>query len=198
MGPRQAMENPLPSTWCPTCHKTVSRRSVQRLSKCIQGKTDLEEENPMADLSISPTNDLPRKLQQSSGNMSPSQKDVSSPSQGQSVMPAQPQLLPAPPPLPPGCQVPSPPPPMPGISASSRLSPQPCSSPECNHLTCGHGGQCHPQKTPTLRMKMFHWQKLPPDAVRRTCLFVMLGCLVHLLGVQIKVLVGGGGRCFRP
>ncbi|XP_068016180.1 inverted formin-2-like isoform X2 [Melanerpes formicivorus] len=100
--------------------------------------------------------------------MSPSQEDVSSPSQGQSVMSALPQLMPAPPPLPPRCQVPPPPLPMPGINALSLPSPQPCSNPECNCLTCGQGEQPHPKKTPTLRMKMFHWQKLPSDVVRES------------------------------
>lgn len=175
MGPGQATENLLSSMQCPNHHKTVSRRSVQKVNKCIQVDVDLEEENPSADLSLSPTTGFSRKPQQSPGNMSPSQQGVSSFSQGQSAMPALLPLLPAPPPLPPGHKVSPPPLPMPGINAPSLPPPQPCINPECNHLTCGYGGQPHPKKTPTLRMKVFHWQKLPSDVVRRTCLFVTLG-----------------------
>lgn len=175
MGPGQATENLLSSMKCPNHHKTVSRRSVQKVNKSIQADMDLEEENPSADLSLSPTTGLSRKLQQSPGNLSPSQQGVSSSSQGQPAKPASLPLLPVPPPLPTGCKVPSPPPPIPGVNASSLAPLQSCSNPECNHLTCGHGAQPHPKKTPTLRMKIFHWQKLPADVVRRTCLFVTLG-----------------------
>ncbi|XP_061232146.1 inverted formin-2-like isoform X5 [Neopsephotus bourkii] len=124
MGLGQAAENLLSSMQCPNHLKRVSRRSVQKVNKCIQVYVDLEEENPSADLSLSPTG-LSRKLQLCPGNMSPSQQ---------------------------------------GVSSSS----QPCSNLECNHLTCGCGGQPHPKKTPTLRMKMFHWQKLPSDVVRQS------------------------------
>ncbi|KAM6204880.1 uncharacterized protein WM294_004417 [Sarcoramphus papa] len=104
MGSGQATENLLSSMQCPSHHKTVSRRSVQKVNKCIQVDMDLEEENPSADLSLSPTTGLSRKPQQSPGNMPPSQQGVSSSSQGQSAMPALLPLLPAPPPLPPGRQ----------------------------------------------------------------------------------------------
>jgi len=166
------MENLPSSMQCPNHHKTVSRRSVQKLNKCIQVDMDFEEENPSADLSLSPTTGFSRKLQQSPGNTSPSQQRVSSSAQGQSDVPALLPLLPAPPPLPPGCKVPPPPLPMPGINAPLLPPPQPCSNSKCSHLTYGCGGQFHPKKTPTLRMKMFHWQKLPSDVVRRTCLFI--------------------------
>lgn len=172
MGLGQATEDLLSNMQCPNHHKAASRRSVQKVNKCIQADMDLEEGNPSADLSLSPTSSLSRKLQQSPGNVSPSQQSVSSPSQGQFAMPA---LPPAPPPLPPGCKVPPPPLPMPGINVLSLPPAQPCSNPQCKHLTCGCGEQPQPKKTPTLRMKLFHWQKLPSDVVRRTCLFVTLG-----------------------
>ncbi|KAM7108930.1 inverted formin-2-like [Ciconia maguari] len=168
MGPGQATENLLSSMRCPNHHKTVSRRSVQKVNKSIQADMDLEEENPSADLSLSPTTVLSGKLQQSPGNMSPSQQRLSSSSQGQSAMPALVPLLPAPPPLPPGCKMPPPPLPVPGINDPSLPPPQPCSNPECSHLTCGYGARPHPKKTPTLRMKVFHWQKLPSDVVRQS------------------------------
>ncbi|KAM6070156.1 inverted formin-2-like isoform 2-T2 [Theristicus caerulescens] len=168
IGPGQVMENLLSSMQCPKHHKTVSRRSVQKVNKYIQVDMDLEEENPNADLSLSPTTGLFGKLQQSPGNTSPSQQGVSSSSQGQSALPALLPLLPAPPPLPPGCKVLPPALPMPGINAPSLPPPQPCSNPKCSHLTCGYGGQPHPKKTPTLRMKVFHWQKLPSDVVRQS------------------------------
>ncbi|XP_040976184.1 inverted formin-2-like isoform X3 [Aquila chrysaetos chrysaetos] len=168
MGPGQATENLLPSTQCPNHHKTVSRRSVQKVNKCIQVDMKLEEESPGADLSLSPTTGLSRKAQQSPGNMSPSQRGVSSSSQGQSAMPSLLPLLPTPAPLPSGCKVPPPPLPVPGINAPSLPPPQPCSNPECSHLTCGYGGQPHPKKVPTLKMKVFHWQKLPSDVARQS------------------------------
>ncbi|XP_071664724.1 inverted formin-2-like [Patagioenas fasciata] len=150
---------------CPNHHKAASRTSVQKVNKCIQVDMDLEEGNPSADLSLSPTSGLSRKLQQSPGNVSPSQQSVSSPSQRQFAMSV---LPPAPPPLPPGCKVPPPPVPMPGINVLSLPPAQPCSNPECKHLTCGCGEQPQSKKTPTLRMKLFHWQKLPSDVVRQS------------------------------
>ncbi|XP_074439941.1 inverted formin-2-like isoform X2 [Larus michahellis] len=168
MGVGQATENLLSSMQCPNRHKAVSRRSVQKVNKCIQVDMDLEEENPSADLSLSPTTGLSRKPQQPPGNTSPSQQGVSSSSQGQSAMPALLPLMPAPPPLPPGCKMPPPPLPMPGINTPSLPPPQPGSNPKCSHLICGYGGQPRPKKTPTLRMKVFHWQKLPSDVVRQS------------------------------
>ncbi|XP_057272092.1 inverted formin-2-like isoform X4 [Pezoporus wallicus] len=167
MGLGQATENLLSSMQCPNHLKRVSKRSVQKVNKCIQVYMDLEEENPSADLSLSPTG-LSRKLQLCPGNMSPSQQGVSSSSQVQSALSALLPQLPAPPPLPPGNKVPLPPLLVPGITAPSLPPLQPCSNPECNHLTCGYGGQPHPKKTPTLRMKIFHWQKLPSDVVRQS------------------------------
>lgn len=175
MGSGQATNNLLASMQCPKHHKAVSRRSVPKVNKCIQVDMDLEEENPSADLSLSPTIGLSGEPQQSPGNMSPSQQGVSSSSQGQPAVPTLLPLLPAPPPLPPGCKVPPPPLPVPGINTLSLPPPQSCSNPDCHHLTCGCGGQPHPKKTPTLRMKVLHWQKLPSDVVRRTCLLVTLG-----------------------
>ncbi|KAK2527538.1 inverted formin-2-like protein [Columba livia] len=165
MGLGQDTEDLLSNMQCPNHHKAASRRSVQKVNKCIQADMDLEEGNPSADLSLSPTSSLSRKLQQSPGNVSPSQQSVSSPSQGQFAMPA---LPPAPPPLPPGCKVPPPPLPMPGINVLSLPPAQPCSNPQCKHLTCGCGEQPQPKKMPTLRMKLFHWQKLPSDVVRQS------------------------------
>lgn len=186
------MENLLSKMKCPNHDKTVPRRSVQKVNKCIQVDMDLEEENPSADLSFSPTTGLSGKLHQSPGNTSPSQQGASSSSQGQSAMPAMLPQLPPPPPLPPGCKVPPPPLPQPGINVPPLPPPQPCTNPWCNHLTCGYGRQHHPKKTPTLRMKVFHWQKLPSDVVRRTCLFVTVGYWVNLLCIQTKMLVLGG------
>ncbi|XP_028941650.1 inverted formin-2-like [Antrostomus carolinensis] len=168
MGPGQATENLLSKVQCPNRHKTVSKRSVQKVNKCIQVDMDLEEENPSTDLSLSPTTGLSGKLHQSPGNTSPSQQGASSSSQGQSAMPALLPPLPAPPPIPPGHKVPPPPLPIPGIKTSSLPPPQSCSNPLCNHLTCGYGRQPHPKKTPTLKMKVFHWQKLPSDVVRQS------------------------------
>lgn len=169
------MESLLSGMHCSSHHKTVSRRSLPKVNKCIQVNMDLEEENPSADLSLSPTNGLSGKSEHCPGNTSPSQKDVSSSSQEQSVTPALLPQPPAPPPLPPGCKVPLPPISMPGINAPLLPSPQPFSNPECSHPTCGCGEQPHTKKTPMLRMKVLHWQKLPCDVVRRTCLFVTLG-----------------------
>ncbi|XP_026705031.1 adenylosuccinate synthetase isozyme 1 [Athene cunicularia] len=75
MRPEQATENLLSSMKCPNCHKTESRRSVQKMNKCIQVDVDLEEENCSADLSLSPTAGLSGKPQQSPGNTSPSQQE---------------------------------------------------------------------------------------------------------------------------
>ncbi|XP_042654941.1 inverted formin-2-like [Tyto alba] len=166
MGPGQATEYLLSSKQCPNHHKRVSRRSVQKVNQCIQVDMDLEEDNPSADLSLSPTTGLSGKPQQSLENGSPSQQGVSSCSQGQSDTPA---LLPAPPPLPPGDKVPPAHFPVPGVNAPSLPPPQPCSNPECDHLACGYGGQHQPKKTPTLKMKVFHWQKLPSDVARQSC-----------------------------
>ncbi|XP_068874522.1 inverted formin-2-like [Aphelocoma coerulescens] len=168
MGLGQAMESLLSSMHCSNHHKAVSRRFVPKVNKCIQVNMDWEEENPSADLSLSPTTGLSGKSEPCPGNTSPSQKDVFSSSQGQSVMPALLPQLPAPPPLPPGCKVPLPPVSVPGINAPSLPSPQPCSHPRCSHLTCGCGEQPRAKKTPTLRMKLFHWQKLPSDVVRQS------------------------------
>lgn len=175
MGPGQAMENLLSSMHCSNQHKTVSRRSLPKVNKCIQVNMDLEEDHPRADLSLSPTAGLSRKPEHCPGNTSPSQKDVSSSSQEQSVTPALLPQPPAPPPLPPEGKVPFPPVSMPGINGPSLPSPQPCSNPERSHPPCGCGEQPHTRKTPMVRMKVLHWQKLPSDVVRRTCLFVTLG-----------------------
>lgn len=175
MGPGQAMESLLSSMHCSNHHKTASRRSVPKVNKCIQVNMDLEEENPRANLSISPTTILSEKPEHWPWNTSPFQRDVFSSSQEQPAMPALLPQLPAPPPLPPGCKVPLPPVSMPGINAPLLPSPQPCSNPGCNHPACGCGEQPHTKKTPMLRMKVLHWQKLPSDVVRRTCLFVTLG-----------------------
>eukprot|EP00076_Gallus_gallus_P022177 XP_015143423.2 inverted formin-2-like [Gallus gallus] len=43
-----------------------------------------------------------------------------------------------------------------------------CSNPGCSHFTCGYSEQPCPKKTPKLRMKVFHWQKLPSDVVRQS------------------------------
>ncbi|XP_069713132.1 inverted formin-2-like [Phaenicophaeus curvirostris] len=147
----------------------MSRRSIQKVNKCIQVDVDLEEEKPSADLNLSPITGLSGKLQQSPGNTYPSQQGISSSSRGQSAVPAQLPQLPAPPPLPPGSEVPPPPHPMPGTNAPLVPPPWTCSNPECNHLTCGYGEKLHPKKTPTLKMKVFHWQKLPSDVVRQSC-----------------------------
>lgn len=169
------MESLLSSMHYSNPHKTTSRRSVPKVNKSIQVNMDLEEENPSADPTLSPTNGLSRKSEQCSGNTPPSQKDVSSSSQEQSVKPTLLPQLPAPPPLPPGCKVPLPPVSTPGINSPWLPSPQPCSTPGCSHLTCGCGEQPHTKKTPTLRMKVFHWQKVPSDVVKRMSLFVTLG-----------------------
>ncbi|XP_064279234.1 inverted formin-2-like isoform X6 [Passer domesticus] len=168
MGPGQAMESLLSSMHCSNHHKTVLRRSVPKLNKCTQVNMDLEEENPREDLSLSPTTGLSRKSEHCPGSTSPSQKDVSSSSQEQSVMPALLPQLPPPPPLLPGCKVPLPPLSLPGINSPSLPSPQPCSNPGCSHPSCGCGEQPHDRKTPTLRMKLLHWQKLPSDVVRQS------------------------------
>ncbi|XP_039923364.1 inverted formin-2-like isoform X3 [Hirundo rustica] len=168
MGPGQAMENLLSSMHCSNHHKTVSRRSVPKVNKCIQVNMDLEEENPNADLSLSPTTGLSGKSEHCPGNTPPLQKGVSSSSQEHSVMPALPPQPPAPPPLPPGCKVPLPSVSMPGINTPLLPSPLPCSNPECTHPTCGCGEQPHTKKTPMLRMKVLHWQKLPSDVVRQS------------------------------
>ncbi|XP_065541689.1 inverted formin-2-like isoform X6 [Lathamus discolor] len=167
MGLGQATENLLSSMQCPNHLKRLSRRSVQKVNRCIQVCMDLEEENPSADLSLSPTG-LTGKLQLCPGDMSPSQQGVSSSSQVESALSALLPQPPAPPPLPPGNKVPLPPLLVPGMNAPSLPPLQPCSNPECNHFTCGYGGQPHPKKMPTLRMKMFHWQKLPSDVVRQS------------------------------
>lgn len=172
MGPGETTENLLPTKQCLNHRKSLSRRSVQKANKCIQVDLDLEEENPSADLRLSPTTCRSKKPQQCLGNPSPSQQGISSSSQGHPAMPALLPLLPPPPSLPPGHKVPPPPLPVPGMYAPSLPPPPLCGNPACNHLTCGYGGQPHPKKTPTLRMKVFHWQKLPSDVVRRTCLFV--------------------------
>ncbi|XP_040415506.1 inverted formin-2-like isoform X4 [Cygnus olor] len=168
MGPGETTENLLPNKQCLNHCKSLSRRSVQKANKCIQVDLDLEEENPSADLRLSPTTCLSKKPQQCLGNPSPSQQGISSSSQGQPAMPALLPLLPPPPSLPPGHKVPLPPLPVPGMYASSLPPPPPCGNPVCNHLTCGYGGQPHPKKTPTLRMKVLHWQKLPSDVVRQS------------------------------
>ncbi|XP_066045029.1 inverted formin-2-like isoform X3 [Chamaea fasciata] len=168
MGPGQAMESLLSSMHCSTHQKTVSRRSLPKVNKCIQVNMDLEEQNPSADLSHSPTTGLSGKSEHCQGNTSPSQKDVYPCSQEQSVMPAPLPQPPAPPPLPPGCEGPLAPVSMPGINAPLLPSPQPCSNPECSHATCGCGEQPHTKKTPMLRMKVLHWQKLPSDVVRQS------------------------------
>ncbi|XP_023783216.1 inverted formin-2-like [Cyanistes caeruleus] len=160
MGPGQAMESLLSSMHCSNHHKTVPRRSVPKVNKCIQVNMDLEEENPSADLSLSLTAGLSGKSECCPGNTSPSQKDISS--HKQSVMPALLPQLPAPPPLP------LPPVSMPGINAPSLPSPQLCSNPGCRHPTCGCGEQPHTRKTPMVRMKVLHWQKLPSDVVRQS------------------------------
>ncbi|KAL2304010.1 hypothetical protein Nmel_009299 [Mimus melanotis] len=165
MGPGQAMESLISSMHCPNHQKTVSRRSVPKLNKCIQVNRDMEEESLIANLSLSPTTGPSGKSEHCPGNTPPSQKDVFSSSQEQPVMPA---LLPAPPPLPPGCKVPLPPVSTPGINAPSLPSPQPCSNPGCSHPTCACGEQSYTKKTPTLRMKVLHWQKLPSDVVRQS------------------------------
>lgn len=152
--------------------KSSSRRSVQKTNKCIQVDLDLEEENSSADLRLSPTTCLSKKPQQCLENTSPSQQSISSSSQGQPAVPALLPLPPPPPSLPPGHKVPLTPLPVPGTYAPSLPPPPPCGNPACSHLTCGYRGQPNLQKTPALRMKVFHWQKLPSDVVRRTCLFV--------------------------
>ncbi|XP_033370836.1 inverted formin-2-like isoform X2 [Parus major] len=162
MGPGQAMESLLSSMHCSNHHKTVTRRSVPKVNKCIQVNMDSEEENPSAHLSLSPTAGLSGRSEHCPGNTSPSQKDISSSSHEQSVMPALLPQLPAPPPLP------LPPVSMPGINAPSLPSPQLCSNPGCSHPTCGCGEQPHTKKTPMVRMKVLHWQKLPSDVVRQS------------------------------
>ncbi|XP_071282415.1 inverted formin-2-like isoform X2 [Agelaius tricolor] len=162
MGPGQTMESLLSSMHGSNHPKTVPRRSVPKVNKCTQVNMDLEEKKPSADLSLS------RKSEHCPGSTSPSQKDISSSSQEQSVMPALLPQLPPPPPLPPGCKVPLPPVSTPGINAPSLPSPQPCSNPGCSHPPCGCGEQPQARKTPTLRMKVLHWQKLPCDVVRQS------------------------------
>nr|XP_014119913.1 inverted formin-2 [Zonotrichia albicollis] len=161
MGPGQTMESLLSSVHCSTPPKTVPRRSVPKVNKCTQVNMDLEEKKSSADLSLS------RKSEHSPGSTSPTQKDSSS-SPEQSVMPALPPQLPPPPPLPPGGKLPLPPVSTPGMNAPSLPSPQPCSSPGCSHPACGCGEQPQARKTPTLRMKVLHWQKLPCDVVRQS------------------------------
>ncbi|XP_064570479.1 inverted formin-2-like isoform X2 [Zonotrichia leucophrys gambelii] len=161
MGPGQTMESLLSSMHCSNPPKTVPRRSVPKVNKCTQVNMDLEEKKSSADLSFS------RKSEHSPGSTSPTQKDSSS-SPEQSVMPALPPQLPPPPPLPPGGKVPLPPVSTPGMNAPSLPSPQPCSSPGCSHPACGCGEQPQARKTPTLRMKVLHWQKLPCDVVRQS------------------------------
>nr|XP_047925654.1 inverted formin-2-like isoform X3 [Anser cygnoides] len=168
MGPGETTENLLPTKQCLNHRKSLSRRSVQKANKCIQVDLDLEEENPSADLRLSPTTCHSKKPQQCLGNPSPSQQGISSSSQGHPAMPPLLPLLPPPPSLPPGHKVPPPPLPVPGMYAPSLPPPPLCGNPACNHLTCGYGGQPHPKKTPTLRMKVFHWQKLPSDVVRQS------------------------------
>ncbi|XP_035407121.1 inverted formin-2-like isoform X2 [Cygnus atratus] len=165
MGPGETTENLLPNKQCLNHRKSLSRRSVQKANKCIQVDLDLEEENPSANLRLSPTTCLSKKPQQCLGNPSPSQQGISSSSQGQPAMPALLPLLPPPPYLPPEHKVPLPPLPVPGMYAPSLPPPPPCGNPVCSHLTCGYGGQPHPKKTPTLRMKVLHWQKLPSDVI---------------------------------
>nr|XP_005024834.4 inverted formin-2-like isoform X1 [Anas platyrhynchos] len=165
-GPGETTENLLPTRQCLNYHKSASRRSVQKANKCIQVDLDLEEENSSADLRLSPTTCLSKKPQQCLGNASPSQQGISSSSQGQPAVPA---LLPPPPSLPPGHKVLLTPLPVPGTYAPSLPPPPPCGNPACSHLTCGYRGQPNLQKTPTLRMKVFHWQKLPSDVVRQSC-----------------------------
>ncbi|XP_068048361.1 inverted formin-2-like isoform X6 [Anomalospiza imberbis] len=167
MGPGHTMESLLSSMHCSNHHKRVPRRSVPKVNKCTQVNMDLEEKNPSSDLSLSPTTGLSGKSEHCSGSTSPSQKDVSSSSQEQSITAALLPQLPAPPPLPPGCKVPLPPLSMPGINGPSLPSPLLCSNPGCSHPTCGCGEQPH-SKTPTLRMKVLHWQKLPSDVVRQS------------------------------
>nr|XP_009673921.1 PREDICTED: inverted formin-2-like [Struthio camelus australis] len=126
---------------------------------------DLEEENHRVDLSPSPTTCLSEKPHQSPGNTLPPQQGVSPSSSKQSATLALQPLLPSPPPLPPGRKMPPPPLPMPAINTPPVPPPPPCSNPDCNHLACGCAGHPYPKKakTPTLRMKVFHWQKLPSD-----------------------------------
>ncbi|KAM3670543.1 inverted formin-2-like isoform 3-T3 [Ammospiza maritima maritima] len=161
MGPGQTMESLLSSMHCSNHPKTVPRRSVPKVNKCTQVNMDLEEKKSSADLSLS------RQSEHSPGSTSPTQKDSSS-SPEQSVMPALLPQLPPPPPLPPGGKVPLPPVSTPGMSAPSLPSPQPCSTPGCSHPACGCGEQPQARKTPTLRMKVLHWQKLPCDVVRQS------------------------------
>ncbi|XP_058663255.1 inverted formin-2-like isoform X3 [Ammospiza caudacuta] len=161
MGPGQTMESLLSSMHCSNHPKTVPRRSVPKVNKCTQVNMDLEEKKSSADLSLS------RQSEHSPGSTSPTQKDSSSSPQ-QSVMPALLPQLPPPPPLPPGGKVPLPPVSTPGMSAPSLPSPQPCSTPGCSHPACSCGEQPQARKTPTLRMKVLHWQKLPCDVVRQS------------------------------
>ncbi|XP_068538708.1 inverted formin-2-like isoform X3 [Anas acuta] len=168
-GPGETTENLLPTRQCLNHRKSSSRRSVQKANKCIQVDLDLEEENSSADLRLSPTTRLSKKPQQCLENTSPPQQGISSSSQGQPAVPALLPLLPPPPSLPPGHKVPLTPLPVPGTYAPSLPLPPPCGNPVCNHLTCGYRGQPNLQKTPTLRMKVFHWQKLPSDVVRQSC-----------------------------
>ncbi|XP_021256570.1 inverted formin-2-like isoform X2 [Numida meleagris] len=165
---RDTMKNLLTSKQCMNHRKSLPRRSVEKVNKCIQVDMDLEEENPSVDLTLSPKICLSKKPQQCPGHISPSQQGVSSPSQGQPAMPALLPLLPPPPFLPPRCKIPPPPLLMPGINAPSLPPPQLCSNPECSHLACGYSEQPCPKKTPKLRMKVFHWQKLPSDVVRQS------------------------------
>lgn len=180
MEPGDSMKNLLTSRQCLNHRKSLPRRSVEKVNKCIQVDMDLETENPSVDLTLSPKIRLSKKPQQCPGNTSPPQQGVSSHSQGQPAMPALLPLLPPPPFLPPRCKIPPPPLLMPGINASSLPPPQLCSNPGCSHFTCGYSEQPCPKKTPKLRMKVFHWQKLPSDVVRRTCLFVTTRLMLML------------------
>ncbi|XP_048803976.1 inverted formin-2-like isoform X2 [Lagopus muta] len=168
MEPRDSTKNLLTSTQCLNHRKSLPRRSVEKVNKCIQVDVDLEVENPSIDLTLFPKISLSKKPQQCPGNTSPPQQGVSSPSQGQPAMPALLPLLPPPPFHPPRCKIPPPPLLIPGINAPSLPPPQLCSNPECSHFTCGYSEQPCPKKTPKLRMKVFHWQKLPSDVVRQS------------------------------
>ncbi|XP_035407122.1 inverted formin-2-like isoform X3 [Cygnus atratus] len=75
MGPGETTENLLPNKQCLNHRKSLSRRSVQKANKCIQVDLDLEEENPSANLRLSPTTCLSKKPQQCLGNPSPSQQE---------------------------------------------------------------------------------------------------------------------------
>lgn len=190
MEPRDSTKNLLTSTQCLNHRKSLPRRSVEKVNKCIQVDVDLEVENPSIDLTLFPKISLSKKPQQCPGNTSPPQQGVSSPSQGQPAMPALLPLLPPPPFLPTRCKIPPPPLLIPGINAPSLPPPQLCSNPECSHFTCGYSEQPCPKKTPKLRMKVFHWQKLPSDVVRRTCLFVTTR-LMLMLGARLWLSTSG-------